>query len=208
MARLEFWYDFASTYSYLSAMRIETAATAAGVEIVWRPFLLGPIFKAQGWNTSPFNVYPAKGRYMVRDIERISADRGLTFRLPDPFPAASLLAARVALVGAEQGWIAGFTRAALSAEFAEGADISNPAVLTRILAGLGLDPVPVLHRARSDDIKKHLRTATDLAAASGIFGAPSFVTEDRELFWGDDRLEPALAWSAGLSATDDAIIGT
>ena len=71
-ARIEFWYDFASTYSYLSAMRIESLAAGAGVEIVWRPFLLGPIFRAQGWDTSPFNLYPAKGRYMVRDIERLA----------------------------------------------------------------------------------------------------------------------------------------
>lgn len=198
MARLEFWYDLASTYSYLSAMRIETAATAAGVEIVWRPFLLGPVFAAQGWSTSPFNVYPAKGRYMVRDIERIAAARGLAFRLPDPFPAASLLAARLALVGAEQGWIAGFTRSVFSAEFADGADIADPAVLSRILAALGLDAAPILHRARAEDIKQRLRTATDHAATAGIFGAPSFLTEDRELFWGDDRLEAALAWSASL----------
>ena len=57
--KLEFWYDFASTYSYLSAMRIEALAAPAGVEIVWRPFLLGPIFQAQGWTTSPFS--PAYG---------------------------------------------------------------------------------------------------------------------------------------------------
>ena len=74
---LVFWYEFASTYSYLSAMRIEAEAERAGVAIEWRPFLLGPIFKAQGWTTSPFNIYPAKGRYMVRDIERLAAARGL-----------------------------------------------------------------------------------------------------------------------------------
>lgn len=204
MARLEFWYDLASTYTYLSAMRIEALAETVGVEIEWRPFLLGPIFAAQGWSNSPFNVYPAKGRYMVRDIERIAASRGLAFRLPERFPAASLLAARVALVGAEQGWIASFTRSVLLAEFAEGADIADPAVLSRVLAVLGVDPAAALHRASSDDIKQRLKIATDLAASKSIFGAPSFVTEDRELFWGDDRLESALAWSARRAATDDA----
>lgn len=197
MRRLEFWYDFASTYSYLSAMRIEALASAAGVAIVWRPFLLGPIFKAQGWDTSPFNVYPAKGRYMVRDIERVAAARGLAFRLPNPFPAASLMPARIALVGEEQGWIAAFTRTVFSAEFADGADIADAAVLSRLLAALGIDAPPVLQRAQADEIKQRLRTNTDVAARAGIFGAPSFVTEDRELFWGDDRLEPALEWTAG-----------
>jgi 2-hydroxychromene-2-carboxylate isomerase len=196
MRRLEFWYDLASTYSYLSAMRIEALASAADVAIVWRPFLLGPIFAAQGWSTSPFNVYPAKGRYMVRDIERIAASRGLAFRLPEPFPAASLLAARVALVGEEQGWIAVFTRAVLCAEFADGADIADAATLAGVLAGLGIEASPVLERAQHVEIKQRLKTITDLAARTGIFGAPSFVTEDRELFWGDDRLEAAVAWTA------------
>ncbi len=66
--RLEFWYDLASNYSYLSSVRIEDLAARSGVDVVWRPFLLGPIFKAQGWNTSPFNLYPAKGRNMIRDM--------------------------------------------------------------------------------------------------------------------------------------------
>ncbi|MCP3982890.1 MAG: hypothetical protein GY723_00790 [bacterium] len=68
---IEFWFEFASTYSYLTAMRIDTIAQAAGAETVWKPFLLGPIFRAQGWNDSPFNLYPAKGRYMWRDMERL-----------------------------------------------------------------------------------------------------------------------------------------
>ena len=96
MPRLEFWYDLASTYSYLSAMRIEAMAAKPGVDLEWRPFLLGPIFKAQGWTSSPFNLYPVKGQYMVRDITRIAADRGIPFVMPEPFPAHSLLAVRIA----------------------------------------------------------------------------------------------------------------
>ena len=94
---LEFWYEFASTYSYLAAMRIEEMAAIADVEIRWRPFLLGPIFASQGWNTSPFNVYPAKGRHMWRDMEREAARLGLPMRRPDPFPQNTLVAARVAV---------------------------------------------------------------------------------------------------------------
>ena len=81
-APLAFWFDFASTYSYLSAMRIETEAARHGIGVDWRPFLLGPIFAGQGWTTSPFNIYPAKGRYMVRDIERLAQARGVAFRMP------------------------------------------------------------------------------------------------------------------------------
>ena len=90
---LAFWYEFASTYSYLTVMRIEAEASLAGVAIKWRPFLLGPIFVSQGWTTSPFNIYPAKGRYMVRDIGRIAAARGLPFKMPETFPVKGLKAA-------------------------------------------------------------------------------------------------------------------
>ena len=196
MPRLAFWYEFASTYSYLSALRIETLAAEAGVEIVWRPFLLGPIFAAQGWSTSPFNLYPAKGRYMVRDIERIAAERGLVFRLPDAFPQNGLAAARLATFGVEEGWVAPFTRAVFSAEFAEGRDIADPAVLAAILERIGVAAAPALAAAGSDPIRARLRRTTAEAEHIGIFGAPSFVCEDGELYWGDDRLHAALDHTA------------
>jgi len=101
---LDFWFDFASTYSYPAAMRIRRLADEAGIAVRFRPFLLGPIFKTQGWTTSPFNLFTAKGQNMWRDLERICADAGLPFRRPEPFPQNSVLAARVALVGlAERG---------------------------------------------------------------------------------------------------------
>lgn len=195
MTTVEFWYEFASTYSYLSVMRIEAAAQTAGIEIAWRPFLLGPIFKAQGWDTSPFNVYPAKGRYMVRDIERIATARGLVFRMPETFPANGLEAARIALVGEAAGWCPDFTRAVFAAQFSRGEDISRPELLTSILASLGLDPVQVIATSCSDANKQALRSQTEAAVKRGVFGAPSFTTADGELFWGDDRLEQALAWA-------------
>ncbi len=196
MPRLEFWYDLASTYSYLSAMRMEPMAARAGVEIVWRPFLLGPIFKAQGWTSSPFNLYPAKGQYMVRDITRIAGDRGLPFALPEPFPAHSLLAVRIALLGEAEGWTPRFSRAVLSASFGQGADIGKPETLSTILAGLGLDAASIIARTGEEYEKLALRQRTADAQARGIFGAPTFVTENGELFWGDDRLEQALAWGS------------
>jgi 2-hydroxychromene-2-carboxylate isomerase len=195
--KLEFWYEFASTYSYLSAMRIEALAAAAGVAVAWRPFLLGPIFKAQGWETSPFNLYPVKGRYMVRDLERLAAGRGLRFSLPAIFPQNSLAAARLALVGSDEGWIAPFTRAVYVAQFDAGADISDPLVLQPILDGLGLDSERLFSRIAQPDIKARLKQQTADAQARGIFGAPSFVCHG-ELFWGDDRLEPALDWAVGI----------
>ncbi len=101
---LDFWFEFASTYSYPAAMRIAPLAKARGFNVRWRPFLLGPIFKSQEWDDSPFNLYPAKGRYMWRDLERICGALGLPLVQPSPFPQNGLLAARVALIALQQGW--------------------------------------------------------------------------------------------------------
>jgi len=195
MAQLTFWFEFASTYSYLSAMRIEEMAAQACVEIAWKPFLLGPIFKAQGWDTSPFNLYPAKGKYMVRDIERIAQARGLSFRLPEPFPQNGLPAARLALAGLEEGWGPAFIKGVYRAEFADGRNIASPETLAAELASAGADSAHASARAQTPEIKAKLRANTEEAQAAGIFGAPGFTTGSGELFWGDDRLEQALAWS-------------
>jgi 2-hydroxychromene-2-carboxylate isomerase len=194
---LEFWYELASTYSYLSAMRIEALAEAAGVDVRWRPFLLGPIFSAQGWNTSPFNLYPAKGRYMWRDMEREAAALGLPFRRPNPFPQNSLVAARVAIFGIDHPWGPTFAKAVYRTEFGEGRSIAEPAAVTAILAELGLDAGAILKAAAAEPNKTRLKALTEEARARGVFGAPTFFTEDGELFWGNDRLEQALAWAAG-----------
>jgi 2-hydroxychromene-2-carboxylate isomerase len=192
---LDFFFEFASTYSYPAAMRIGALAEAAGVAVRWRPFLLGPIFHAQGWDNSPFNIYPSKGRYMWRDLERICARLGLPFRRPDPFPQPSLLAARLAHVGLDEGWGEDFCRAVYAAEFGAGRQIGDEAVMHDLLDGLGVAPAPALARARTDAIKDRLRAATAEAERLGVFGAPSFVAADGELFWGHDRMAEALAWA-------------
>jgi 2-hydroxychromene-2-carboxylate isomerase len=193
MTAIDFFYEFASTYSYITAMRVAPLALAAGVTVRWRPFLLGPIFKQQGWDTSPFNLYPAKGRYMVRDCERQCAALGIAFHLPDPFPQNTLTAARVALAALAEGWGEEFSRAVYRAQFAEGRQIGSAEVVGAIVRDLGRDDA-VLARAQSDAIKQELRATTEEAQRLGIFGAPSFVAGG-ELFWGNDRLEQALAYA-------------
>ncbi len=194
-ASLDFWFEFASTYSYPAAMRIADAAAARGVTLRWRPFLLGPIFKTQGWDNSPFNLYPVKGRYMWRDLERICASLQLPFTRPAVFPQNTILAARVALVGLARDWGEDFCRAVYACEFGEGRNIGEPDALSRVLSGLGQDAQAVMEAAQSDATKRALRAQTDEAARLGIFGAPSFVTADGELFWGNDRLDAALEWA-------------
>jgi 2-hydroxychromene-2-carboxylate isomerase len=192
---LDFWFDFASTYSYLAAARIRPLAAAAKVQVRFRPFLLGPIFKAQGWDTSPFNLYEAKGRYMWRDMERLAAELSLPFRRPDPFPQNSLLPARIALVGLAQGWGEDFSVAVYHAQFVEDGRIDEPRTLAEILSRLDVDADAALEAAQSDDIKSRLRSEVEAAQQLGVFGAPSFTTGDGELFWGNDRLERALIWA-------------
>ncbi|HYC54751.1 MAG TPA: 2-hydroxychromene-2-carboxylate isomerase [Candidatus Binatia bacterium] len=199
---MQFWFEFASTYSYLAAARIEAAAASAGVEVQWRPFLLGPIFAAQGWNDSPFNIYPAKGRYMWRDMERLCRDAGLPLRRPTRFPRNGLLCARVATMAVAEGWCGDFTRAAYRANFGEDAEIGDPTVVAAILDRLGRDGRAECERAQSPAIKDALRAATEEAMAHGIFGAPSFLVGS-ELFWGNDRLEQALAWSVSRASSPE-----
>jgi 2-hydroxychromene-2-carboxylate isomerase len=200
---LEFWFDFASTYSYLTAMRIEAVTGRAGIEIAWKPFLLGPIFAAQGWTSSPFNLYPAKGRYMVRDIERIAEARGLAFKMPEPFPQNGLMAARLALVGLEsvrpdQAWGARFITEVFRQEFAYGRSISETNVIGACLKAVETPVDNAVTRSTSPEVKSQLKSNTEAAQAHGIFGAPTLRTLDGELFWGDDRLEQAVAWAQHL----------
>jgi 2-hydroxychromene-2-carboxylate isomerase len=196
---IEFWFEFASTYSYPAAHAVEPAARARGIAVKWRSFLLAPIFGAQGWNDSPFNIYPAKGKYMWRDLARICAAQGLPLKKPSQFPRNGLLAARVACRYAEAPWLPEFVRQVYAANFARDLDISSPFVIGEILSKLGQVPAEVLKAAQAQETKDALRAQTDKAIALGLIGAPSFVV-DGEVFWGGDRLDAALDWAMGKRA--------
>ncbi len=189
---LTFWFEFASTYSYIAAERLR-ASGEVPPRTAWRTFLLGPIFQAMGWDTSPFNIFPAKGAYMWRDVERLAAREGLSFHRPTQFPRNGLLAARVASAHAAAGWLPAFVCGVYRAEFADDADIADPAVVRSVLLDVGAEADAVLAAAESERAKAALRASTEEAGARGIFGAPSFTVGD-ELFWGQDRIDDALAW--------------
>ena len=193
---IEFWYEFGSTYSYPAAMRVERLAEQAGVAVEWRPFLLGPLMQAQqGLTDSPFNAFPVKGDYMWRDLQRICDLEGLPLVHPSQFPRNGLLAARIAICGLDDGWTPAFSRAVYQANFVDDQDISKPEVLAPLIASVGAGPDHVLAAANSDPIKTRLKDHVRQAQERGLFGAPSFVTADGELFWGNDRLETALEWA-------------
>ncbi|MEX3759420.1 2-hydroxychromene-2-carboxylate isomerase [Paraburkholderia phenoliruptrix] len=188
---IEFWFDFGSNYSYLSVMRIEAEAAARGVRILWRPFLLGPIFRALGFDNSPFVLQKEKGAYVWKDMERQCRKYGIALTRPSVFPRAALLAMRVALLGAEREWIAAFCREIMQQNFVHDRDIGSVEVVSEALVRLGLPAQQIVEEAQSDANKLRLREQTEAAAAKGIFGAPTFFAGD-EMFWGNDRLEDAL----------------
>ena len=194
---VQFWFDFASTYSYVAALRIEEACTRAGVSVEYKPFLLGPIFTEQlGIKDSPFNAFPVRGRYMWRDLERLCEKYDLPWRRLSVFPRNSVLAGRVACCAGEA--IAPLVRAIYKANFAEDQDISDPAVVRALVDGIGGDGTQALELAASADVKSQLRANTGEAQRLGIFGAPDFIAQG-ELFFGQDRLDDAIAWEATRS---------
>jgi 2-hydroxychromene-2-carboxylate isomerase len=192
---IEFWFEFASNYSYLSVMRIEDAAKQRGVRVVWKPFLLGPIFRDLGFETSPFVLQKQKGAYVWQDMARQCRKYGLRWVQPTTFPRLGVLPARIALLGAEQPWIGAFCRQVMELNFAFDTDINQPDRMAAILTELGLLAADILNQAQAEPAKKHFRDQTDAARAKGIFGAPTFFVGS-EMFWGNDRLEDALAFAS------------
>jgi 2-hydroxychromene-2-carboxylate isomerase len=189
---LEFWFDFGSNYSYLSVMRMRDLALAARIDVRWRPFLLGPIFKSLGWETSPFVLQKEKGAYMWQDMVRECQKYGLPWQRPSEFPRHSLLPVRIAVYGAEQPWMQTFCERVMLRNFSADLDINAEQSMMAVLASLDLDAPAIIHAAQSEENKRSLREQTEQAKARGIFGAPTFFAGD-EMFWGNDRLDDAIA---------------
>lgn len=202
-AALEFWFEFGSNYSYLSAMRIEQAAAEAGVELRWRPFLLGPIFRTFGWPTSPFVLQKAKGDYMWADMLRQCRKYGLPWTRPGAFPRVALLPMRVAMLGAQRPWMGEYCRRVMRLNFVEDRDIDNVEAVGAVLNGLDLPAAELIAEALGEANKLRLREQTERALALGVFGAPTFFVGE-DMYWGNDRLDDALARCRELSAPASA----
>jgi 2-hydroxychromene-2-carboxylate isomerase len=192
---IEFWFEFGSNYSYLSVMRIENAAREKAVPIIWKPFLLGPIFRAMGMANSPFVLQKEKGAYVWRDMERQCRKYGLQWRQPSTFPRLGVVPSRVALIGADQPWIGAFCRRVMELNFVLDQDINQADRLTPILKELGLSAGTILVQAQAEPMKQWLRDQTEQARCRGIFGAPTFFV-GTEMFWGNDRLDDALLFAS------------
>lgn len=181
MAVLEFFYDLGSPYSYLAAQRLREPIP--GVELAWRPLLLGAVFKAQN-NSMPASN-PAKARYMYVDLHRQASALHIPFRFPTKFPLNTLLPQRL-LTGLPIRDIPHVSLALFEAYWVKDVDIASPERLAVVLS-----PTAVA-RASQPDVKERLRTTTEEAVARGAFGAPTFFVGS-EMFFGHDRLDQAIA---------------
>jgi len=194
---IDFWFDFGSNYSYLSVMRIEAQAARHHVKIRWQPFLLGPVFQALGYETSPFVLQKEKGEYVWQDMARQCGKYALPWRRPSAFPRRALLPLRVAMLGADEPWIGAFCRGIMRLNFAQDREIDSPEAVSEVLMQQGLPAQTIIADALADANKLALREQTERARAKGVFGAPTFFV-GAEMFWGNDRLDDALACAAGL----------
>jgi|SRR5258706_7718333 2-hydroxychromene-2-carboxylate isomerase len=194
-APIEFYFDFSSPYSYLASEQIEPLGARYGRVVDYRPVLLGATFKVSG--LQPLVDVPLKGEYSKRDFDRSARFAAVPFVLPQPFPIATVGAARAYL------WLkdsnpqraTAFLHAAFRAYFVRGRNLSENPVLMDVLRQVGVDPEPALQAIQQPAIKEQLRAQVDAAVARGVFGAP-FLFVDGEPFWGHDRLPQIERWLA------------
>jgi 2-hydroxychromene-2-carboxylate isomerase len=188
----DFWFSIGSTYTYLSVMRLAEVEQTSGITFRWQPFSVRQIMIEM--DNIPFRTKPVKAAYMWRDIERRAEMHGLPARVPAPYPLAQWdVANRVAVLGAAEGWVADYARATYRRWFQDGLEPGSEPNLSDSLREIGQDPSRVIALAATPEIGAAYEAATDTARKLGIFGSPTFAV-DRELFWGDDRLDDAIAW--------------
>lgn len=194
-APIEFFFDFASPYGYFAAQRIDDIGARHGREVLWRPILLGPAFKATG--QAPLVQQPLRGEYAVHDWNRLARRDGVPFVLPAGFPMAALAASRIFywLDDRDTALAKAFARLIYHAYFGEGRDMSPPDAVAGEAAVLGVDSGQAIAAAKDEAWKGKLRAVTEEALARGVFGSP-FVFVDGERFWGNDRLDMVDEWLA------------
>lgn len=183
----EFFFDYASPYSYLASTQVEAVAKRAGAKLIWRPFLLGAVFKTTENIPPATNMY--KARYLLKDLQDWCEHYGLpALKLPDNFPANSLKADRLGLVVDQHGKLPEYTHAVYRKAFVEGRDVGDVEILRGILRGLALDADALIAQTDAQPIKDKLKQNTEEAVQRGAFGAPTFFVNGEDMYVGNDRL--------------------
>lgn len=186
--KVEFFFDFGSPTTYLAYTQLPKIAAVRKAEIVWRPFLLGGVFKTIN-SASPVSI-PAKGRWMFGDMKRWAKRYGVPFEMNPGFPVNTLLLMRgaIALQMKRPKDFARYVEAMFSAMWAKPRNMNEPAEVAAALKAAGFDPKEMLELANQQDVKDQLKANTDEAVARGVFGAPTFFVGE-DMFWGQDRLQ-------------------
>lgn len=192
-ARIDFWFSIGSTYTFLAVMRAGPLSEREGVTLDWRPFSVRALMIEQ--DNIPFRDKPLKAAYMWRDIARRAEMYGFAAKTPAPYPLTQWdLANQIAVLAAREGWCEAYAVDTYRRWFQQGLEPATQPNLDESLRALGQNPGRVVAAAMSDEIAAAYRAATNEARSLGLFGAPSFVV-GREVFWGDDRFEDAIAWA-------------
>lgn len=192
---IDFYFDFSSPYGYFAATKIDALAAKYGRATIWRPILLGAIFKVTG--QQPLTTIPMKGSYAQHDLTRSSRWFGVPFKMPGKFPIATTAACRAFYWLNDRDPAAARTlaQALYRAYFAEDRDISNPEVTVNVAAKLGHDKEAVTQAINDAAVKERLKSEVDAAIERGVFGSP-YIIVDGEPFWGSDRLDQIERWLA------------
>jgi 2-hydroxychromene-2-carboxylate isomerase len=192
---VDFYFDFSSPYGYFAASRIDALAARHGRSTVWRPVLLGAIFKISG--QQPLTTIPMKGSYALHDLVRSARWFNLPFRMPGKFPVSSIAPCRAYYWLQDRDPAAAKTlaQALYRAYFVEDRDISSPEITANVAAKLGHDKSAVLQAVNDAAVKERLRSEVDAAIERGVFGSP-YIIVDGEPFWGSDRLDQIEQWLA------------
>jgi 2-hydroxychromene-2-carboxylate isomerase len=192
---IDFYFDFSSPYGYFASAKIDDIAAKHGREVVWRPILLGAVFKITG--QQPLPTIPLKGSYGKHDLARSARLFGVPFKLPSKFPVAGQAPSRAFYwVGDRDPALAKqLARALYRAYFAEDRDISSPEVTANVAAKLGIERDGMLAALNDPAVKERLKSEVDAAIERGVFGSP-YIVIDGEPFWGSDRLEQVDKWLA------------
>jgi 2-hydroxychromene-2-carboxylate isomerase len=190
---IEFWFDFSSPYGYLAHYRIDEIGAEFRRQVVWRPYLLGAVFKSSG--QSPLVSQPMRGPYHERDMQRAARRMQVPMLLPEGFPMATIAAGRAFywLEARDPRQAKDFAKALLRAAFAQGRNISSTEAVVAVGVEMGIEAAALQAGIADPAVKERLKAETDTAIARGIFGSP-FVIADGEPFWGNDRLDDVRAW--------------
>jgi len=192
-APIEFYFDFSSPYGYLAARRIEQVVEAYDREILWKPFLLGALFKTTG--ARPLLDIPLKGDYGRLDLARSARRYKAPFVLPETFPFMSVAACRAFywLNESDPKAARALIAALYDTAFGAGRSIAEATEVAAVAKNLGHDREEVLAALQEPRIKDLLRQEVEAAIAKGVFGSP-YVIVDGEPFWGSDRLDDVALW--------------